>query len=125
MTQLSLRADDIGLPSLSPQTFASSKIRIMSVDTDAMEPTLSRGDCVVVLPVTEHDQDGVYVVEPRPGVITVVRTTYCFGGQLRIIRDNHLYSEQLVDADWFNERVVGLVVADIKVREANVLRRLA
>jgi phage repressor protein C with HTH and peptisase S24 domain len=110
---------------IPPQTFASSKLRILSVDTDAMEPTLHRGDCVVVLPVTEHDWDGLYAIETLPGVITVVRTAYQFAKkQVRIIKDNPRYSDQMVDVDWFDEHVVGLVVADIKIREANVLRRL-
>jgi len=30
----------------------------------------------------------------------------------------------LVDLDWFNERVVGLVVADIKLRDPMALRKL-
>ncbi len=114
---------------IPPDTYFSSKLRIVPIDTDGMEPTFMRGDCAVILPVTRFDQDGLYAVSPRDGAITVIRATYQYDTKnVRIRRDNELYNrhgDQFVDIDWFNKHIVGLVVADIKVREAGVLQTIS
>ena len=113
---------------IPPETYQSSRLRIVLVDSDNMEPTLNRGDCVMVLPVTQFEYDTIYAIDRGDGLITVTRAFQARYGMIRLQRDNELYPRSdtdLVALDWFNEHVVGLVVADIKLRDPVALRRLS
>lgn len=112
---------------IPPEAYQSSRLRIVLVDSDNMEPTLSKGDCVMVLPVTQFEYDTIYAIDRGDGLITVIRAYQARYGMIRLQRDNELYPRSdtdLVDLDWFNEHVVGLVVADIKLRDPVALRKL-
>jgi len=112
---------------IPPEAYQSSRLRIVLVDSDNMEPTLNKGDCVMVLPVTQFEYDTIYAIDRGDSLITVIRAYQGLGGMIRLQRDNELYPRSdadLVDLDWFNEHVVGLVVADIKLRDPVALRRI-
>ncbi len=112
---------------IPPEAYQSSRLRIVLVDSDNMEPTLNKGDCVMVLPVTQFEYDTIYAIDRGDGLITVIRAYQALGGMIRLQRDNELYQRSdtdLVDLDWFNEHVVGLVVADIKLRDPVALRKI-
>lgn len=111
---------------IPPEAYQSPRLRIVLVDSDNMQPTLNKGDCVMVLPITQFEYDTLYAIDRGDGLITVIRA-YQEGRAIRLQRDNELYPRSdtdLVDLDWFNEHVVGLVVADIKLRDPVALRKL-
>ena len=114
---------------IPPEAYQSSRLRIVLVDSDNMEPTLRKGDCVMVLPVTQFEYDTIYAIDRGDGLVIVIRAYQARYGMIRLQRDNELYPrsdrDDLVDLDWFNEHVVGLVVADIKLRDPVALSRLS
>ena len=56
-------------PALNRQTFASSKLSVVPVRGDAMQPTL-RGewDYVLVAPVHAYEGEGLYVIQDDEGL---------------------------------------------------------
>ena len=88
-----------------------SGARVVPVDDDAMEPTLRKGDCVLVDPsVDQYVGEGLYVLGNGafPRTYRVQPNT---GGGLCIISDNKLYAKFTFSHAEFNECVLGKVLA--------------
>lgn len=111
---------------LPADTFRSTKLRLEPVIGDAMEPTLRGGhDFVLVAPVHEYQHEGLYLVGGHTDYKAIVRCdAICGRRQIRIMRDNPVFRGEvrLVDLEAFNSMVLGIVVADVKVRADHVLR---
>lgn len=111
-------------PEIVPaEAVRSDRLRILPVDSDAMEPTLGARDFVLVAPVDRFAFDGLYVLDDRIGT-SVVRARRRIGGEIVISRDNPLYDQGTVMTQAaFDEIVLAVVVADVKVRAPHLLRQ--
>lgn len=108
-----------GLP-IYPST---SHFRVHPVLTDSMEPTLyGNRDHVLVVPVETYTGEGIYLVDIHAG-IDLFRVTLAFDGKggLLLSRDNRRYTSHVMERERFEECVIGIVAADIKVRDARFL----
>ncbi|MFT0862288.1 hypothetical protein [Ancylobacter sp. G4_0304] len=109
----------------SSDALRSSRLRLEMVPSDTMEPTLrSRWDHVLVQPCTGYEGEGLYLLQDTFGGWKLTRASSTLGGkgQLLLYVDNKHYGEHLVPRDWFDENVVGIVVADIKIRDHRLLQ---
>ncbi|WGD31875.1 hypothetical protein AncyloWKF20_08665 [Ancylobacter sp. WKF20] len=89
-----------------------------------MEPTLRGGwDYVLVRACTQYEGEGIYLVGNSFGSWDLRRASNVLAGkgQIRLTVDNRHYGERLVSADWFDENVLAVVVADVKIREQRLL----
>jgi phage repressor protein C with HTH and peptisase S24 domain len=108
------------------ELFRSRRIRILPVLGDSMEPTLRGGrDYVAVVPIDRYTGEGLYVIDIN-GVPNIRRVQARLRDTVSLIRDNSLYGATAalrsddVPCEWFLERVIGKVAAEIKVREAGL-----
>jgi hypothetical protein len=115
-------------PALTREAFASRKLSVVPVLGDGMHPTL-RGDWDYVLaaPTDKFVYDGLYVVEYGGGAC-IKRCRSLGAGMIAMMNDNPAYGATAaeraddVPVDRFNEHVLGIVVCDLKVRDANMMR---
>ena len=75
----------------------NGKIGFVKVEGDSMFPTVNHGDHVAVEFDTGYTSDGLYLIRVDDAVF-VKRLQREFG-QIRIIRDNQMYREQVVQHD--------------------------
>lgn len=97
----------------------SDRFRVHPVFGDTMEPSLRGGrDYVLTAPVTSYEGEGVYLVDAGLG-IELFRVTNILGpdGDLLLSRDNQVYRSHHMHREKFNDVVVGIVVADIRIRD--------
>jgi hypothetical protein len=83
-----------------------------------MEPSLRGGrDYVLTAPITSYEGEGIYLVDAGLG-IELFRVTNILGsdGDLLLSRENTVYRAHHMGREKFNEVVVGIVVADVRVR---------
>lgn len=110
-------------PKVDPNAFRSDKLFIHPVEGDGMAPGLRHDrDCVVVAPTNQYICEGVYLIgdEHWQDLYICMRR---MGGQMWLGRGNKVYQDQLVPMEWFNEHVLGFVVANIIVTNEVILRR--
>ncbi|WP_431321648.1 hypothetical protein [Rhizobium sp. YTU87027] len=114
---------DFFAPAIPAENVLSSCLRVHMVDSDGMEPDLrSRRDYVLLAPVQGFQGDGLYLVDVCGGP-TLYRAENVLGGQIRIKLDNPFYKGSFTFShDEFFEIALGIVVADIKVRDERFLR---
>lgn len=106
-----------------PTAPLASGFRVHPVTSDCMEPTLhGNRDHVLVVPVDVYKGEGIYLLDTRVG-IDLFRVTLAFDGNggLRLSRDNPRYGSHVIDRERFEECVIGIVAADIKVRDTRFL----
>ncbi|WAC29249.1 hypothetical protein [Ancylobacter sp. SL191] len=106
------------------EVLLSPHLRLERVPSDTMEPTLRGGwDYVLVRPCTKYEGEGIYLVGNPFGSWDLRRASNVLGGreQIRLTVDNKHYGDRLVSADWFDENVLALVVADVKIRDQRLL----
>ncbi|AUX76375.1 hypothetical protein [Sinorhizobium fredii] len=110
-------------PNLPPEALLSGRFRIHAVKSDAMEPALRGGrDYALLAPVTAYQGEGTYLIDDGLSLdLYRVTNTLEKGGALRLSRENPRYGSKTIGREDFNERVVGIVVADIKVRNERFL----
>jgi hypothetical protein len=100
-------------------TVLSDKYRLHPVFGDTMEPSLRGGrDYVLTAPVTSYEGEGLYLVDAGLG-IELFRVTNILGedGDMLLSRDNQVYRSHHMYREKFNDVVVGIVVADIRIRD--------
>ena len=102
----------------------SDHLRIEPVISDAMAPTLSCQDFVLCMPTTEFQGDGIYLIDMH-GAKVLQRATlqYDGSGSVRLSSDNSAcVASWIVSRDKFESVVLAVVVADVKVRDQELLR---
>ena len=88
-----------------------SGARVVPIDDDAMEPTLRKGDGVLVDPtVDRYVGEGLYVLGNEEHM-RVYRVQPNIGGCLRLISDNKLYPGFTLSRAEFDDCVLGKVLA--------------
>lgn len=112
---------DLFAPTIPPENVMSGRFRVFPIIGDAMEP-LYRGsrDYALIAPVNTYQGDGIYLVDAGGGM-DLFRVSTTLRG-LRLSRENPLYEPCEVGRDVFDERVMGIVVADIRARDERFLR---
>ncbi|WP_037073742.1 S24 family peptidase [Rhizobium leguminosarum] len=113
--------NDFLAPAIPAEKIMSSRLRIHMVDSDGMAPALlPMRDYVLIAPIQGYHGDGVYLIDLQGGS-TLYRVQNMLGGQLRLSMDNPLYGSFTFTKAQFEEIVLGIVVADIKVRNERFL----
>lgn len=114
--------NDLFAPSIPAEHVLSDRLRVHMVDGDRMEPTLKgRRDYVLLAPVSRYAHEGIYLVFNGFGP-ELYRVQSTGSRQLRLFGDNPHYVDHYCSVEAFEERVLGIVVADIKVRDEYHLR---
>ncbi|PYE89628.1 S24 family peptidase [Phyllobacterium leguminum] len=114
---------DFFAPSMPVDILQSPVFRVVPVLGDAMYPTL-RGDhdYVLMKPVTKYAGEGIYVLDNGIGIdFYRAESTMDETRQIRLFRDNPAYRDRFMTIAQFEARVLGIVVADIKVRNGRLL----
>lgn len=116
---------DFFAPAIPAEKIMSTRLRIHMVDGDGMAPSLRGGrDYVLIAPVDTFKGDGVYLVDVWGGP-TLYRVQNLLGGKIQMKLDNPLYSSVFAFTKaQFEENVLGIVAADITVRDEQMLRQL-
>ncbi len=115
-------------PGIPAEAVYSPRLRAHLVDGDGMEPGLRSGRDYVLLAPADHFQgEGVYLIELSAGDPALYRVKSKLGGQLRLTLDNPLFgnSGTLCTAAQFAEICLGIVVANIVVKDAHFLREVS
>lgn len=114
--------NDLFASAVMPETVLSGRFRVHPVVGDAMEPALRGGrDYVITAPVTTYQGEGVYLLDTGIGIELFRVTNTLQADELHLSRENQRYEPRLLDREKFNDRVVAIVVADIRTREARFL----
>ncbi len=116
--------NDLFAPAIPAENVLSSKLRVHMVDGDGLEPELrSRRDYVLLSPTNVYCGDGIYLIDVGGGD-ALYRVQNIMGGKLLLKFDNPLYrcGDLILTRDEFAEIALGIVVADIKVRDERFLR---
>jgi phage repressor protein C with HTH and peptisase S24 domain len=109
--------NDLFEPPVTPETVLSGKFRVHAVVGDAMEPVLRGGrDYVIAAPVTAYQGEGIYLIDTGLGIELFRVTNTLQAAELHLSRENQRYEPRYLDRAKFNERVIGIVVADIRSR---------
>lgn len=114
---------DFVAPAMPANRIMSNGLRVHPVQGDAMFPLLRGGrDYVLIAPVTSYKGEGIYLLDVGLGV-DLFRVCNVFDGKggLRLSRENPIYQLHDISRERFEEQVVGIVVADIKVRDERFL----
>lgn len=95
-----------------------SRVRLVTVRGDSMQPTLSAGDVLFVdAEQREYSAEGLYVLS-RGGDVFVKRLQMRSRGVLAVISDNPVYPvELLADADLADIVICGRVLASWSLRQ--------
>jgi len=97
---------------------SSSPLRVHHVDGTAMAPTLKPGDAVLVLPTTCYEGEGIYLVDDGGDVPSLFRAmTSTSREDIRLSFDATPHSAFAMPRERFNEQVLGLVVAELRVTQ--------
>lgn len=116
--------NDMFAPALPAESVLSDRLRVHPVIGDRMCDTLRSGyDYVLLAPVDGYSGEGIYLVFDGIG-LDLFRVSPTGNRQLRLSGDNKHYKDHIWTLDLFNEHVLGIVVADIKVRDEHHLRKM-
>lgn len=115
--------NDLLAQRIPPQSLLSDRLRVHAVAGDGMEPTL-RGnrDYVLTAPVDTYHGEGLYLLDTGIGV-DLFRVTNMLDRRLLLSRENPRYQDHILDREIFEERVMGIVVADIRARDERFLAK--
>lgn len=109
---------DLFVSEKSAEQVFSGAFRLEKVREMNFMPRLRGGlDYVMVKPTSEYLMEGMYLLyEPENGAryLKMAGATGLRSSTLRIWSDKHTRPD-LVERDWFNEHVIGVVVAEVKM----------
>lgn len=114
--------NDLFAPALPAENVLSDRLRVHPVIGDRMCDTYrSNFDYVLLAPTDRYQGELIYLVFDGIGP-DLFRVQTIGNKQLRLFGDNQHYRDHIWTLDQFNEHVLGVVVADIKVRSERHLR---
>lgn len=114
-------------PDIDPGAFRDDRIRIHPVRGETVRGLIPNRDCVVVVPTEQYICEGIYLIEEN-GWEGLARCERLFGGAGKVWVKRELPCgdrEDILPAEWFEEHVIGFVVANIIVTNEMILRRAA
>ena len=115
---------DLLTPPIPAERLLSGRLRVRMVDGEGLEPELmSRRDYVLLDPVDNYCGEGIYLLDVGAGPV-LYRVQWAGGDNVLIRYTNPLYRDNghLVSREKFDEVTLGIVVADIKIRDERFLR---
>jgi hypothetical protein len=116
--------NDFFAPAIPANQLPLEALRIHAVRGDGMFPLL-RGnwDYVLVSPLHTYRGEGIYLLDYGVGE-DLFRVSPAWDGKksLSLSRENRVYQDHTISVGRFEECVLGIVVADIKVRDERMLR---
>lgn len=117
--------NDLFASTIATEQMLSGRFRVHPVSGDGMEPTLRGGwDYVLLAPVTLYKGEGIYLVKVGDGLdLFRVSNTFDGSGGLLLSQENPRGDRHHLSRKDFDGMVVGLVVADIRMRDERFLRR--
>lgn len=120
---------DLFAPTLPAEHLNKSAFRMEPVVGDSMAPRLRGGfDYVMIKPIHQYAGEGTYFFSELPGAKQLYKAESVLGSQgksIRLFYENRAYQGAIVSREWFEENVLGIVVADIKVQYERFLREAA
>lgn len=119
---------DLFAPGIPAESIYSRRLRAHMVNGEGMDPGLRSGRDYVLLAPADHFQgEGVYLVELTAGDPALYRVQSKLGGRLRLSLDNPVFGDTgtLCTAAQFAEICLGIVVANIIVKDAHFLREVS
>lgn len=115
--------NDLFAPPVKSEAIYSDALRIEPVIGDSMSPRLRGGfDFVLVKPTDHYLGEGTYVWSDGFGP-ALINVQFTGGGKVRLFYENRVYTETIMDRDEFEECILAIVVADIKVRDHRFLTK--
>jgi hypothetical protein len=116
--------DDLFPPEIPAVFTRSSKLRTHPVSGTAMAPTLKTGDFVLLVPTTLYQGEGVYLIGDGDGAPFLARVmTWNSREEMRLSFDAVPHAPFFLSRESFNDCVLGLVAAEIKVTRPSALRQ--
>lgn len=102
----------------------SPKLRAHAISGTAMAPTLRCGDFVLLAPVAQYQGEGVYLIDQgdRTPVLSRVMTWTSID-EMRLSFDAVPHAPYFMPREKFDERVLGMVVAEIRVTEPGIIHQ--
>ena len=108
-----------------PTSAQQPTVRLFPLKGDGWEPALKRGDMLLVADAHAYEGEGGYLLDQGDGeegaYMAERRITT---PEVFIWHPNPKYSRQLVSLDYFVRAVRAKVVAEVKVRDIDILRRV-
>lgn len=118
--------NDFFAPALPIEAINDDRFRMEPVIGPSMEPRLRGGyDFVMVKPIHGYMGEGTYFFSELPGAKQLYKAESVLGSkgrEIRLFYENRAYQGHIVSLEWFEENVLGIVVADIKVQDERFLR---
>jgi len=96
-------------------------LSLVLVQGDQVSHDLRHGDYAVTAPCDGFQCDGIYVIDNNSTPL-LYRVQDASRGALVLLHDRAPEFATAVGRDWFDQHVLGIVVADLKVRDATRLR---
>lgn len=115
------------LATLAPRTGGEPRVWAEPVRGDRMSPTLEHMQDYVLCRASDHyEGEGVYLLRDDLGTPVLFRASSAFNAkkEVRLFGDNMYYGDRFVPKSWFDQHVIGIVIADIKTRITREMRRL-
>lgn len=104
---------------MTPAVLEHPGVRAFEVCGDHMEPTVRRGDFLMVRHAHGYDGEGVYVLDFNGEGGTpyrAERVPVMGRREVRLSHDNPAYSRHVIGMDEFNEAVRAKVVAEVRMK---------
>lgn len=114
-------------PEVDPGAFHSSQLRIHPVQAQTVKGLTPNRDCVIVVPTEQYIYEGIYLIAEN-GWEGLARCERLFAGGGKIWVKRELPGgdrEDILPVKWFEEHVIGFVVANIIVTNETILWRAA
>ena len=121
--------NDLFAPQHPSTCLADTTFRMEPVIGDGMSPRLRGGyDYVMIKPIHRYVGEGTYFFSELPGAKQLYKAESVLGSgglDIRLFYENRVYSGSVVSREWFEENVLGIVVADIRVQDDRFFREVA
>ena len=82
----------------------------------------------MIKPIHQYVGEGTYFFSELSGAKQLYKAESILGSkgkEIRLFYENRAYQGAIVSREWFEENVLGIVVADIKVQDERFLRESA
>lgn len=115
---------DFFAPTVPADALYSEKLRVHAVQGDYMSPRLRGGhDFVLIKPCDRLLVEGCYLY--HDGFGPALANVQLMKDKVRLFGENDLYpSGHLVDRADFEESILGVVVADLAIKQSHLLQQM-
>jgi hypothetical protein len=110
-------------PAFPAEALQSPSLRLVQITGDGLCDTYrANRDYALMVPVTSYCGEGIYAVSNPFGYdFFRVESTLDGTRRLRLFRENPHYSDQFMTLDDFEAKVLGIVAADVRIRNDRLI----